>query len=52
MILSNVNYLEKVVFSLELLPVIAMCASMFHAAISIGALLAAYVLFKGWQSQI
>ena len=48
MILSNVNYVKKVVFPLEILPVIAMCASLFHTAISIGVLLAAYVLFKGF----
>jgi lipopolysaccharide transport system permease protein len=39
---------KKVVFPLEILPVIAMCASLFHTAISIGVLLAAYVLFKGY----
>lgn len=48
MILSNVNYVKKVVFPLEILPVIAMCASLFHTAISIGVLLSAYVLFKGF----
>jgi lipopolysaccharide transport system permease protein len=48
MILSNVNYVKKVVFPLEILPVIAMCASLFHTAISLGVLLAAYALFKGF----
>jgi lipopolysaccharide transport system permease protein len=48
MILSNVNYVKKVVFPLEILPVIAMCASLFHTVISLGVLLAAYALFKGF----
>ena len=48
MILSNVNYVKKVVFPLEILPVVAMCASLFHTVISLGVLLAAYVVFKGY----
>jgi lipopolysaccharide transport system permease protein len=47
MILSNVNYVKKVVFPLEILPVIAMCASLFHTAISLGVLLAAYAAVQG-----
>ncbi len=34
LILSNVNYVKKVVFPLEILPVIIMGAALFHAAIS------------------
>lgn len=48
MIIGNVNYVKKVVFPLEILPVIAMLAALFHTAISLGVLLAAYVLFKGF----
>lgn len=48
LILSNVNYVKKVVFPLEVLPVIAMCAALFHTAISLAVLLAAYALFKGF----
>lgn len=48
LILSNINYVKKVVFPLEILPAIAMCASLFHTAISIGVLLAAYILYKGF----
>lgn len=48
LILSNINYVKKVVFPLEVLPVIAMCVSLFHTVISIGVLLAAYILYKGF----
>jgi lipopolysaccharide transport system permease protein len=48
MILTNVNYVKKVIFPLEILPVIAMCASLFHAAISLVVLLTAYAMFKGF----
>ena len=34
LILGNVNYVKKVVFPLEILPVISMGAALFHAAIS------------------
>ena len=42
LILSNVNYVKKVVFPLEILPVVSTLASCFHALISIGVL----VLFR------
>ncbi len=48
LILSNVNYVKKVVFPLEILPVIAMGAALFHSLISLGVLLAAFVLFNGY----
>jgi len=48
LILSNVNYVKKVVFPLEALPVIAMGAALFHSLISLGVLLAAFVLFNGY----
>ncbi|MFO6298793.1 ABC transporter permease [Rahnella selenatireducens] len=35
LILSNVNYVKKVIFPLEILPVISACSALFHAAISI-----------------
>lgn len=47
LILSNVNYVKKVVFPLEVLPVIAMGAALFHSLISLGVLLAAFALFNG-----
>jgi lipopolysaccharide transport system permease protein len=48
LIVSNVNYVKKVVFPLEILPVIAMGAALFHSAISLGVLLAAFALFNGY----
>ena len=48
LILSNVNYVKKVVFPLEILPVIAMGAAVFHGLISLGVLLAAFALFNGY----
>lgn len=48
LILSNVNYVKKVVFPLEILPVIAMGAALFHSLISLGVLLVAFVLFNGY----
>jgi lipopolysaccharide transport system permease protein len=47
-ILSNVNYVKKVVFPLDILPVIAMGAALFHSFISLGVLLAAFALFNGY----
>ena len=48
LILSNVNYVKKVIFPLEILPVISMGAALFHSLISLGVLLAAFVLFNGF----
>lgn len=48
LIVSNVNYVKKVVFPLEVLPVVAMGASLFHSAMSIGVLLAAFAFFNGF----
>jgi lipopolysaccharide transport system permease protein len=48
LVISNVNYVKKVVFPLEILPVIAMGATLFHSLISLGVLLAAFALFNGY----
>jgi len=42
LILANVNYVKKVVFPLEILPVVSIVSSCFHALVSIGVL----VLFR------
>ena len=47
LILSNVNYVKKVIFPLEILPVIGLGAALFHALISLGVLLLAIVLING-----
>ena len=48
LILGNANYVKKVVFPIEILPVIAMGAALFHSLISLGVLLAAFVIFNGY----
>ncbi len=48
LILSNVNYVKKVVFPLDILPVIAMGAALFHTFISLIVLLTAFVIFNGY----
>jgi len=47
LILSNVNYVKKVVFPLEILPWIALGSSLFHSVISLGVWLVAYLAFFG-----
>ena len=46
-ITGNANYVKKVVFPLEILPWIAMGASLFHAAVSFLVWMIAYVIFIG-----
>ena len=48
LILSNVNYVKKVVFPLEILPVISMGTAVFHGLISLGVLLIAFAMFNGY----
>jgi lipopolysaccharide transport system permease protein len=49
LILSNVNYVKKVIFPLDTLPIIAMGAALFHSFISLCVLLASFVLFNGYM---
>jgi lipopolysaccharide transport system permease protein len=48
LILSNVNYVKKVVFPIEVLPVISMGAALFHSLINLSVLLLAFLLFNGY----
>lgn len=48
LILANVNYVKKVVFPLEILPVVSMGAALFHSLISLSVLLIAFVIFNGY----
>lgn len=48
LILANANYVKKVVFPLEILPVVALSAACFHSVISLGVLLASFALFNGY----
>jgi lipopolysaccharide transport system permease protein len=49
LILANTNYVKKVMFPIEILPVVAMGATLFHSLISLGVLLAAFTLFNGYM---
>lgn len=46
LILSNVNYVKKVVFPLEILPSVAMGSALFHTIISVVVLLSAQLLLN------
>ncbi|MBR7921992.1 ABC transporter permease [Burkholderia multivorans] len=45
-VLSNVNYVKKVVFPLEILPLVALGASLFHSLISLIVLLLAQLILN------
>ncbi len=47
LILSNPNYVKKVVFPLEILPFVVLLAALYHALISLVVWLAAYILLFG-----
>ncbi|SAK70523.1 ABC polysaccharide/polyol phosphate export pump, inner membrane subunit [Caballeronia hypogeia] len=44
LILANVNYVKKVIFPLEILPIVALGSALFHSAISLLVLIIAEVL--------
>lgn len=48
LILANTNYVKKVIFPLEILPIISMGSALFHAMISLLVLLTAIILFNGY----
>jgi len=48
LILTNVNYVKKVKFPLEILPGIAMGAALFHSLVSLAVLLCVIFLIKGF----
>jgi lipopolysaccharide transport system permease protein len=48
LILSNVNFVKKVIFPIEILPIVAMGAALFHSFISLSVLLAAFAIFNGF----
>lgn len=48
LILTNINYVKKVVFPVEILPVVSLGAGLFHTLISLIVLLLAFVLFNGY----
>ena len=48
LILSNTNYVKKVIFPLEILTVVSLGAALFHALISVVVLLIAFALLNGF----
>ncbi|SDI37489.1 ABC transporter permease [Pseudomonas panipatensis] len=53
LIISNVNFVKKVIFPIEILPIVSMGAALFHSAISTLVLILAYIAFLGapqWTS--
>lgn len=47
LILSNVNYVKKIVFPIEILPWISIASSLFHALVSLSVWLLAYLIYFG-----
>ena len=47
LVLGNVNYVKKVVFPLEILPVVQLVAAVFHGLVSVAVLLVAKFFFMG-----
>jgi lipopolysaccharide transport system permease protein len=47
LILTNVNYVKKVIFPLEILPFVGLISSLYHATVSLVVWLIAYILFFG-----
>ncbi len=48
LILNHVNFVKKVIFPLEILPIVAMGATLFHGCASLAVLLAACLLLNGY----
>jgi len=48
LVLGNVNYVKKVIFPLEILPLISIGAVLFHSFISLLVLITAQLIFKGF----
>lgn len=46
LIIANVNYVKKVIFPLEILPVVATASALFNALVSLIVLLAAFFVFN------
>ena len=48
LIVGNVNYVKKVVFPLEILPIVTMGAAVFHSLVSLSVMLTAFALTNGF----
>ncbi|PPC91887.1 MAG: sugar ABC transporter permease [Methylobacter sp.] len=50
LMIQNVSYIKKIVFPLEILPVVSLCTALFHAFISLVVLMLAMLIINGsWQ---
>lgn len=47
LVLNNPNYVKKVVFPLEILPIVCLLSALFHGMVSLGVWLLAYLIFFG-----
>jgi lipopolysaccharide transport system permease protein len=47
-IISNINYVKKVIFPIEILPIVIMGAALFHSLVSLTVLLVAFTIFNGY----
>lgn len=48
LILSNVSYVKKIVFPLEILPVVAICTALFHVIVSVFVLMVVFIAINGY----
>lgn len=48
LILNNVSYVKKIVFPLEILPAVAICAALFHALVSVFVLTIVFIVLHGY----
>lgn len=48
LILENVNYVKRVVFPLEILPVVSLFSALFHSLVSFSVLCIAFVVINGY----
>jgi lipopolysaccharide transport system permease protein len=48
LILNNVSYVKKIVFPLEILPAVVICAVLFHALVSVFVLAVVFIVLNGY----
>jgi len=48
LIIANINYVKKVVFPIEILPVVTLGAALFHGLISLAVWILFYIIFFGY----
>ncbi len=47
LIISNTNFVKKIIFPLEILPIVSLCTSLFHMAISFIVWIISYIILFG-----